>query len=102
LQAIAWIGLDGRMDNLRRVSGLKNPTDLAVVGDRIYAVERRSIAEIDIPQAKATGRYAIPEARLPNDIAAAADGSLCITDSKRAAIYRLSAGVVERLAAQQE
>lgn len=94
-QAIAKLALDGRIVNARWATGLKNPTGLVVVGDKLYAVERQSIAEIDISQARVTARYAIPNAGLPNDIAAAPDGTLYVTDSQRATIFKLKAGTVE-------
>jgi sugar lactone lactonase YvrE len=94
-QAISKIGLDGRIVDPRWVTGLANPTGLVVVGDALFAVERQSIARIDIAQAKVTARYPIPNAGLPNDIAAAPDGALYITDSQRATIFRLLAGTVE-------
>jgi sugar lactone lactonase YvrE len=77
------------------VTGLRNPTGLVVVGDALFAVERRSIAEIDIETGAITARYPLPDAKLPNDIAAAPDGTLYVTDSFRATIFRWSAGEVE-------
>jgi DNA-binding beta-propeller fold protein YncE len=94
-QAIARVGMDGQIQDPRSVTGLKNPTGLVVVGRRLFAVERRSIAEIDIETAGIAARYPIPDAKLPNDIAAAPDGALYVTDSLRATIFKWSAGVVE-------
>ncbi len=94
-QAISKIGLDGKITSLRWVEGLSNPTGLVVVKDRLYAVERRSIAEIDIPSAKVLAHYPIPGAAMPNDIAAAEDGSLYVSDSRRATIFKWTAGRVE-------
>ncbi len=90
-QAIAKLGLDGTVESARWVEGLANPTGLTVVGDRLFAVERRSVAEIDIPNAKVLAHHPIPGAMLPNDIAAARDGTLYVSDSLRAAIFRCGA-----------
>ncbi len=94
-QSIAKLGLDGKIENLNWVTGLFNPSGLCVVGDRLYAVERRSIAEIDIPQAKILNRTPLPGAVFPNDIAAGPDGTLFVTDSNRATIFKWTAGKVE-------
>ena len=94
-QAISKLTPDGKIESLRWVSGLANPSGLVVVKDKIYAVERRSIAEIDIPSAKILARYPIPGAALLNDIAAAPDGSLYVSDSQRAMILKWTAGKVE-------
>jgi sugar lactone lactonase YvrE len=94
-QAVSRLSMDGKIETLRWVDGLANPTGLAVVKDRLFVVERRAIAEIDIAQAKIVARTPIPEAGLPNDIAAAPEGSLFVSDSRRDAIYKWSAGRVE-------
>lgn len=93
-QAISKLSPDGRLVAARWVGGLKNPTGLAIVGDRLFVVERQAVAEIDIARAAIVSRHPIPNAGLPNDIAAAPDGSLYITDSQRATIYRLENGTV--------
>jgi len=94
-QAIAKLGLDGKIENLDWVSGLSNPAGLCLVGDRLYAVERRSIAEIDIPQAKILNRFPLPGAVFPNDIAAGPEGTLYVSDSNRATIFKWTAGKAE-------
>jgi hypothetical protein len=94
-QSIAKLTLDGRIESPDWVGGLVNPTGLCVVGDRLFAVERQNVAEIDIPRAKILARHAIPGAMMPNDIAAAPDGALYITDSNRGAIFKLEAGRME-------
>lgn len=94
-QSVSRLSPDGRIEALRWVDGLANPTGLVVVKDRLFVVERRAIAEINIPQAKIVSRSPIPGAVLPNDIAADPDGSLYISDSQRAAIYKWTAGQIE-------
>jgi hypothetical protein len=94
-QSISKIGADGRIENLAWVAGLANPTGLVVVKYRLYAVERRAIAEIDIPQAKVLAHHPLPGAAFPNDIAAGPDGSLYVSDSGRGSIYKWTAGRAE-------
>ena len=94
-QAVSKVAADGRIDDLAWVAGLANPSGLVVVKDRLYAVERRAIAEIDIPQAQVIAHHPLPGAVFPNDIAAGPDGSLYVTDSSRGAIYKWTAGRAE-------
>jgi hypothetical protein len=94
-QFISKVSMDGRIESFQWVGGIQNPTGLCVVGDKLYAVERRSIAEIDIPQAKVLAHYPLPGAMMPNDIAAAPDGTLYVSDSNRGAIFKLASGKVE-------
>jgi hypothetical protein len=94
-QSISKIGPDGRVESLSWVAGLANPSGLVVVKDRLFAVERRAIAEIDIPGAKVVAHHPLPGAVFPNDIAAGPDGSLFVSDSSRGAIYKWSAGRAE-------
>ena len=94
-QSISKIGADGRVESLDWVAGLANPAGLVVVKDRLFAVERRAVAEIDIPQAKVIAHHPLPGAAFPNDIAAGPDGSLYVTDSGRGAIYKWTAGRAE-------
>ncbi len=79
------------------VEGLTNPTGLAWRGEKILAVERRSVAVIDPTAAAVTSRIPIPEGRLLNDIAVASDGTAYVSDSQAGLIYRItSEGVVEK------
>jgi sugar lactone lactonase YvrE len=90
LQSISKLTADGRVAALRWVSGLNNPTGLAVRKNRLYAVERPGIAVIDIPSAKVVSRVALPGAAFLNDIALAENGDLFVSDSRRGTIYRIS------------
>ncbi len=94
-QSVSKVGLDGTILAVDWVTGLRNPTGLCVVGDRLWAVERGGLAEIDIPGAKVLGRLPLPGSVMPNDIAAAADGALYVTDSAKSAIYKVTGGKAE-------
>jgi len=64
---------------------------LAWRGDELLVVERRSVAIIDPATAALTKRISIPEGRLLNDIAVAADGTVFVSDSRAGLIYRIGA-----------
>jgi hypothetical protein len=94
-QHISKLNSDGDAAALQWVSGLNNPTGLAVWKNRLYAVERAGLAEIDIPSAKIVNRIAIPGAAFLNDIAVADSGDMFVSDSRKNSIFRISSGKVE-------
>ena len=94
-QHISKLTSDGKVAALQWVSGLNNPTGLAVRNRRLYAVERAGLVEIDIPSAKIVNRIAIPGAGFPNDIAVAENGDIFISDSRKSCIYKVAGGRAE-------
>lgn len=95
LQYISVISDDGRIENVQWVGGLNNPTGVVVAGDRLMAVERGGLVEIDTDTGEVSNRYPIVNAGMPNDIAAGADGSFYVSDPPRGIIYRFSGGEFE-------
>lgn len=94
-QSISRLTKDGRVETLDWVTGLKNPTGLAVHGGKLWAVETGGIVEIDIRGAKILARHAIPGAMALNDIASDASGALFVSDSRKGVIFRFAAGQAE-------
>jgi len=94
-QAISKLTADGHIAALQWVSGLNNPTGLAVRKGRLYAVERGGVAEIDIAGAKIVNRITLPGAGFPNDVAVADNGDLFISDSRKNCVFKVSGGKAE-------
>jgi sugar lactone lactonase YvrE len=94
-QHISKLAADGKVAALQWVTGLNNPTGLAVRKNRLFAVERTGLAEIDIPSAKIVNRVLLPGAAFPNDIAVAENGDIFISDSRKNSLFRISGGQVE-------
>ena len=95
LQHISKLTPDGKVVALQWVSGLNNPTGLAVRNGRLYAVERAGLVEIDISSARIVNRTALPGAGFPNDVAVADNGDVYISDSRKSSIYKVSGGRAE-------
>lgn len=97
---ISKMSVNGVIEQLKWVSHLHAPCGLAIHGDRLYTVERNNLAEIDIDSGKIVKRYPIEGADFMNDLVAAEDGTIYITDtspSDHAAsrIYRFKDGKAE-------
>ena len=89
---LSRLTLDGTVDDRLWVTGLRAPAGLAVRGDRLFAVERDGVAEIDTATGTIVARHPVPGAVFLNDVAAAPDGSLYVSDSGGNVIHRLRDG----------
>jgi sugar lactone lactonase YvrE len=94
-QHLSRLTADGKVETLQWVAGLNNPTGLAVRGDRLYAVERRHLVEIDIPAARILARHPAQAALALNDVAIAASGDVFVSDFAKGAVFRLANGQLE-------
>lgn len=94
-QSLSKLSADGRPVALDWVTGLNNPTGLAVRGDRLYAVEARQLVEVDIPAARILQRYPAQGAASLNDVAIAENGDVYVSDARGSAIFRLADGRFE-------
>ena len=84
---ISRITPKGEILDQKWITGLEKPTGLAKKNNRLYAVERKNLVEIDIDAAKILQRIALPEPMFPNDVAITPDGNIFVSDSQRHAIY---------------
>jgi sugar lactone lactonase YvrE len=94
-QYISKVSLDGKVDNLKWAQGLNNPTGVSIYKDKLYAVERANLVEIDTDTGQIHNRYPVPQPGFLNDIAVDGSGLLYISDSRKHIIYRFSGGKIE-------
>jgi hypothetical protein len=94
-QAVSAVSADGAGEPRPWVTGLRNPTGLAVSGGVLFAVEPTSVVEIDIAAARVTKREPVPGAIRLNDVAVGPAGTLYVSDSAQGVIYRRRAGTWE-------
>lgn len=90
---IATVAMDGTIKQRDWVTGLNAPKGLAIHGDRLYAADIDTLVEIDIASGKILNRYVVGDARFLNDVAAADDGSIYVSDMMLNRIHRLENGV---------
>lgn len=92
---ISKVGMDGTVIAHDWVTGLNAPKGTAVVGNHLYVADIDTVIEIDTKTGAIANRYQDATAKFMNDIAAAADGTIYISDSNLNRIYRLKDGKLE-------
>jgi sugar lactone lactonase YvrE len=92
---ISRVTLDGAVEELKWVTGLRRPTGLCLVGNRLLAVERGALAEIEVESGEIVERYPIPDPGFPNDVACGPSGKVFVSDSQKSVVYRLADGAIE-------
>jgi len=94
-QFISKVSLEGKIEELKWVEGVFNPTGLVVFGDKLYAAEVRSLVEIEINSGQVVNRFSAPGSIFLNDVAIDDSGNIYISDSAKHMIYRFSDGQFE-------
>ena len=90
---IGWLARyddQGRLLDPRWVEGMDAPTGIAAVGNLVYVADRSGVHEIDVRQAKILRTIEIPGSKFLNDVAAAPNGDLFVSDFEANRIYRLN------------
>jgi hypothetical protein len=85
---ISRIDPAGRVLDAEWVTGLRGPTGVAVLGDRLFAVERTGVAIIDLESGEIVERRVIETEGFLNDIAVVDDEVVFVSDSALGAIHR--------------
>lgn len=80
---------NGELLDARWVEGMDAPTGIAAVGNLLYVADRAGVHEIDVQGAKILRTIEIPNSRFLNDVAAAPNGDLFVSDFEANRIYRL-------------
>jgi sugar lactone lactonase YvrE len=94
-QFMSKVTVDGKVQELKWVEGLVFPTGMAIFKDRLFVVERRNVAEIELETGKILNRYPLPQPMFPNDIAIDKKGNKYVSDTQKGAIYKFSDGSFE-------
>jgi sugar lactone lactonase YvrE len=97
---ISRLALDGALLDHRWVEGLASPAGIAMHGDRLYALERGYLTEIDVERGAVVARHAIEGSDFLNDLAIGPDGAVYMTDTRPSnrpdsRIYRFKDGSVD-------
>lgn len=85
--SIGKVGLDGKIIAVDWVSGLNAPKGMALVKNTLWVADLDELAVIDITTGKIVRTVKIPGAAFLNDVTAASDGTIYISDSKTKVIH---------------
>jgi len=92
---ISRISTDGKIIDTIWAEGIVQPSGMCLFNNHLFVVGRMALVEVDPESKTIVARHRFPDPGLPNDVTAASDGSLYITDSRKNAIYRFSEGRME-------
>ena len=86
---ISTLGLDGKIQELKWVSGLDAPKGMGIFNGILYVTDIDRVAAIDIKNKSIRKFYEFPEAKFLNDIAIDQSGAVYISDMNSTRIYRI-------------
>ncbi|HEX2862544.1 MAG TPA: hypothetical protein VHN79_12935 [Lacunisphaera sp.] len=93
---ISRVGLDGKIVELKWVTGFDNPKGLALANGHLYVGDDKDLVEIDVKAGKVSNRYAPADGPGSfNDCTADAAGNVYVCSGRLDTVFRLSAGKFE-------
>ncbi len=84
---ISTIGADGKMIAEKWATGLNAPKGMAAVGGKLYTADLTDLVEIDTATGAVTNRFPAQGAVFLNDVTAAPDGRLFISDTFASSVW---------------
>lgn len=88
--SIGKISADGKVLNVDWVSGLNAPKGMASVGNELFVAEPKAVAIIDVKAGKLIARIPVEDAKMLNDVGAAPNGDVYVSDSRGGKIIKVS------------
>lgn len=93
---ISRVSAEGKILELKWVTGLDDPKGLALANGRLYVGDEPAMAEIDISAGKIIARHAPADGKGSfNDCTADAAGNVYVCSGRLGTVFRLSAGKFE-------
>ena len=89
---ISRLAPDGKILDKEWVKGLNAPKGLALSGGKLYTADIDTLVEIDIATAAITHRYPVADAKFLNDVSAAPNGDIYVSDMSMNRIHLLHDG----------
>lgn len=93
---ISKLDLNGKVTNLKWVTGLDAPKGLALSNDKLYVADLDQLVEIDVASGAVVSRHQGAGAKIFNDIAIDSEGRVYVTDWPGNAIWRLADNTFEK------
>ncbi|WP_409526099.1 hypothetical protein [Nitrincola sp. MINF-07-Sa-05] len=87
---ISKVSTEGDVLDKYWISGLDAPKGMAIVGDNLYVADMQTLHVISLKENRVVEQFNAPEAMMLNDVTAAGDGSVYVSDLLGGAIYQLN------------
>jgi sugar lactone lactonase YvrE len=91
---IAKLSADGKILNKHWVTGLNGPKGLALHDGKLYAADIKKLVVIDTARGKVVATYDAPGAKFLNDVTAADDGRVFVSDMVNNQIWMLQSDLL--------
>lgn len=95
---ISTIGADGAVKTDKWVTGLNAPKGMAAVGGKLYTADLTDLVEIDTATGAIANRYPAAGAVFLNDVTAAPDGRIFVSDTFGNSVWVLENGAMSLFA----
>ncbi len=89
---ISLMSLDGEIENLKWVIGLRDPKGMAVLNGRLYVADMDELVVIDIAAACFVTKFKKANSKFLNDVTISKDGIVYVSDMRDQRIYALING----------
>jgi sugar lactone lactonase YvrE len=87
---ISLVSMDGKIINEKWVTGLNGPKGLALFGTTLYTADIDVLVAIDVDHGQIINKYKVNDAKFLNDVAAAPNGDIYVSDMLTNRIHLLS------------
>lgn len=93
---ISKVSLDGKITDVKWITGLDAPKGLGIVNGKLYAADIDRVHEIDIASGKVLNSFVAEGAKFLNDITTGTDGKVYVSDSGAGEVLVLENGVFSK------
>lgn len=93
--SIGKVGTDGKIIAAEWVTGLEAPKGMALHKGTLYVADLTGLVMIDVKKGKISKIIAVDGAQGLNDVSAASDGTIYVTDSKAKKLFKVKGGKAE-------
>lgn len=90
--SIGKLSMEGQVERVDWVTGLSAPKGMALVGNQLFVGDLQQVVVIDVDKGAIVKRIAVPDAQRLNDVTAAPDGTVYVSDSQGKKVYAIKDG----------
>ena len=96
---ISRVGLDGKIKDLKWVTGLNGPKGMGQAGNTLYVTDIDRLVAIDVLTGKITNSWKVDGSSFLNDVHVTDDGSVYFTDSNTKKVHVMTNGKINTFVA---